>query len=204
MRSDWAQPAPTWAQASAKNYVDVMLIRRRVRSDPVNDDIPREVLDWALYGRGVRELATMVANDGYRPDMILAIARGGLFCAGSLGYALSVKNVYVMNCEYYTGVGERLPVPVVLPPAVDFVDLRESKVLIADDVADTGHTLKLVRDLCLDEVAEVRSAVLYEKPQSLVRCEYVWRRTARWINFPWSTLPPVVDPAQAGFQVLDA
>ena len=30
----------------------------------------------------------MVADDGYRPDMILAIARGGLFCAGSLGYAL--------------------------------------------------------------------------------------------------------------------
>ena len=170
----------------------------------MSDSIPREELDWALYGLGVRELATMVAKDGYRPDMILAIARGGLFCAGSLGYALSVKNVYVMNCEYYTGVGERLPVPVVLPPQVDFVDHRESRVLIADDVADTGHTLKLVRDLCLDEVREVRSAVLYEKPHSLVKCEYVWRRTARWINFPWSTEPPVVDLEQAGFKTLDA
>ncbi len=170
----------------------------------MNENIPREEMDWPLYGRGVRELARMVAEDGYRPDMILAIARGGLFCAGSLGYALSVKNVYVMNCEYYTGVGERLEVPVVLPPQVDFVDHRRSRVLIADDVADTGHTLKLVRDLCLDEVAEVRSAVLYEKPHSLVRCEYVWRRTARWINFPWSTEPPVVDTKETGFRVLDA
>ena len=58
----------------------------------MGDSTAREEMDWALYGRGVRELAQMVADDGYRPDMILAIARGGLFCAGSLGYALSVKN----------------------------------------------------------------------------------------------------------------
>jgi uncharacterized protein len=40
-------------------------------------------------------------------------------------------------------------------------------------------------------VTEVRTAVIYEKPRSLVRCDYVWRRTDRWIDFPWSTLPPV-------------
>ena len=57
----------------------------------------REVLDWSGYGVGARALAKLVADDGYRPDIILAIARGGLFVAGSLGYALSVKNLYVMN-----------------------------------------------------------------------------------------------------------
>jgi hypothetical protein len=40
-------------------------------------------------------------------------------------------------------------------------------------------------------VAEARAAVLYEKPQSMVKCEYVWRRTDRWIDFPWSSQPPV-------------
>ena len=159
----------------------------------MSTDIPREELDWALYGHGVRYLARMIADDGYSPNMILAIARGGLFAAGSLGYALAVKNVYVVNCEYYTGVGERLPVPFILPPALDLVDHRQSKVLIVDDVADTGHTLKLVRDICVAEVAEVRSAVLYEKPGSLVNCDYVWRRTDRWVNFPWSNEPPLVE-----------
>ncbi|TQJ75350.1 hypothetical protein FBY22_8390 [Streptomyces sp. SLBN-31] len=48
-----------------------------------------------------------------------------------------------------------------------------------------------MRDFCLDHVAEVRSAVIYEKPQSLVKCEYVWKRTDEWINFPWSVLPVV-------------
>ena len=164
----------------------------------------REEMDWTRYGTAVRELATMVADDGYRPDMILSIARGGLFVAGSLGYALGVKNLYVMNIEYYTGVDERLDIPVVLPPYVDWVDLGDSRILITDDVADTGHTLALVRETALAKVGEVRSAVLYQKPQSVVDCEYVWRYTERWINFPWSTEPPVVTPDQAAHQVLDA
>ncbi|MGH9195063.1 MAG: phosphoribosyltransferase, partial [Acidimicrobiia bacterium] len=48
-----------------------------------------------------------------------------------------------------------------------------------------------VQEFCVEHVAEVRSAVIYEKSQSLVKCEYVWRRTDQWINFPWSVLPPV-------------
>jgi len=164
----------------------------------------REDMDWTRYGIAVRELATMVAADNYRPDLVLAIARGGLFVAGSLGYALAVKNLYVMNVEYYTGVDERLDLPVILPPYVDWVDLNDACILIVDDVADTGHTLELVRNSALAKVAEVRSAVLYQKPHSVVDCEYVWAHTDRWINFPWSTEPPVVDISQAKHQVLDA
>ena len=164
----------------------------------------REVLDWSTYGTAVRELAQVVADDGFRPEMVLSIARGGLFVAGSLGYALSVKNIYVMNVEYYTGVDERLPVPVMLPPYVDFVDMEDAKVLIVDDVADTGHTLRMVHDFCLERVGEVRSAVLYEKSHSLVTCEYVWKRTDQWINFPWSTEAPVVTAEDARHKAVDA
>jgi uncharacterized protein len=152
----------------------------------------REVLTWELFGTASRELAEHVAVDGYRPDIILSIARGGLFVAGALGYALDVKNLHVANVEFYTGVDERLPVPIMMPPVPNVVDLSGARVLLADDVADTGATLKLVHDFCAGHVAEVRSAVVYEKTHSSVRCEYVWRRTDRWINFPWSTRPPVV------------
>jgi uncharacterized protein len=151
----------------------------------------REVLTWELFGSASRELAEQVADDGYRPDLILSIARGGLFVAGALGYALDVKNLHVANVEFYTGVDERLPLPIMLPPVPDPADLTGARVLVADDVADTGATLKLVRDFCAGRVADVRCAVVYEKPRSEVRCEYVWRRTDWWINFPWSTLPPV-------------
>jgi hypoxanthine phosphoribosyltransferase len=146
----------------------------------------REELSWEIFGSAARELAAGVSADGFEPDLILAIARGGLFVAGALGYALGVKNVAVINVEFYTGVGERLDVPVVLPPVPSTVDLGGARMLIADDVADTGATLRLVRDFCADHVADARCAVLYQKPHSTVDCEYVWRRTDRWINFPWS------------------
>lgn len=153
----------------------------------------RETLTYELFGTACRELAQQVAADGFEPDLVLSIARGGLLVGGALGYALDVKNIFVMNVEFYTGVAERLDLPVVLPPTPDAVDLAGAKVLVADDVADTGATLRLVRDFCSGHVADVRCAVIYEKPRSLVHSEYVWRKTDKWINFPWSTLPPVVD-----------
>jgi hypoxanthine phosphoribosyltransferase len=158
----------------------------------------REELSWERFGAASRQLAQQVADSGFVPDLILSIARGGLFVAGALGYALEVKNLHVMNVEFYTGVDQRLELPVMLPPVPNVVDLAGARVLVADDVADTGATLKLVRDFCRDHVAEVRCAVIYEKPRSAVRCEYVWRRTERWIDFPWSSRPPVRPAATAG------
>ena len=151
----------------------------------------RERLSWELFGDASRALAAQIHDDGFEPDIILAIARGGLIIAGALGYALSIKNLYTMNVEYYTGVDERLEVPMILPPTPELVEVEQAHVLIADDVADTGHTLALVKEFCIGKVAEVRCGVLYEKPRSVVRCEYVWRRTDRWINFPWSDQDPV-------------
>jgi len=152
----------------------------------------REIMSWEIFGEASRKLAQMVADDGYEADMILSIARGGLLIGGALGYALSVKNVYTMNDEFYTGVDERLEVPRILPPAPDFVDLADAKILIADDVADTGHTLRSVQQFCEGKVGEVRTAVLYEKPHSVVQADYVWKRTDLWINFPWSDKEPIV------------
>jgi hypoxanthine phosphoribosyltransferase len=155
-------------------------------------DQARETLTWETFGTASRELAEVIAADGFRPDLILAIARGGMFVAGALGYDLSVKNLHLMNVEFYNGVGSTLDLPVMLPPVPSAVDFSEKKVLIADDVADTGKTIALVRDFIAGHVADIRSAVVYEKPGSLVKCDYVWKRTDRWINFPWSTRPPVV------------
>ncbi|MET9413350.1 phosphoribosyltransferase [Streptomyces klenkii] len=161
----------------------------------------RENLTYPIFGEAIRELAQTIADDGYEPDIILSIARGGVFVAGGLAYALDCKNIHLVNVEFYSGVGETMEMPVMLAPVPDRIDFTDKKVLIADDVADTGKTLKLVHDFCKDHVAEVRSAVIYEKSQSLVKCEYVWKRTEDWINFPWSVEPPVV---RREGQVLDA
>ncbi len=156
----------------------------------------REDLTYEVFGRASRELAQQVVDSGYEPDWIVAVARGGLLIAGSIGYALSMKNIATLNVEFYTGIDERLEVPVVLPPVLDLVDLANTKVLVVDDVADTGETLAMVIELLERSVAEARSLVIYEKPHSTVRAAYVWRKTDLWINFPWSSEPPIRERTQ--------
>ena len=155
-------------------------------------DDERENLSWQAFGDASRELAKVIAADGFEPDLILSIARGGLFLAASLGYALAVKNLHVTNVEFYDGVGTTLDMPVMLPPVPSAVDFSAKKVLVADDVADSGRTMELVRAFITDHVEDVRTAVIYEKPQSLIKCDYVWRTTDRWIDFPWSSQAPIV------------
>jgi hypoxanthine phosphoribosyltransferase len=156
------------------------------------DGIAREVLPWPLFGEATRWLAEQVAQSGFRPSIILGVARGGLLPAAAIAYALGVKNVFAINVEFYTGIDQRLSFPVMLPPLLNAVDIAGERVLIADDVADTGATLELVTDFCAAHVADAHCAVLYEKPRSVVKCRYVWRRTESWVSFPWSSQPPVV------------
>jgi uncharacterized protein len=152
---------------------------------------PRERLTYEQFGRATRELAREITDSGFAPDIVLSIARGGFFLGAGLGYALGVKNAFMMSVEFYTGVDERLEMPVVLPPVPSKVDLSGAVVLIADDVADSGHTLKMVTEFCQETVFEVRSAVLYEKPHSVITPDYSWKKTDKWIDFPWSWEGPV-------------
>jgi hypoxanthine phosphoribosyltransferase len=153
----------------------------------------REVMTYEDFGRATRELARRIRDSGFVPDIVLSIARGGFFLGAGLGYALGVKNAFMMSVEYYTGVDERLEMPIVLPPVPNKIDLSGTVVLVADDVADSGHTLKMVMDFCAESVREVRSAVLYEKPQSVIAPDYSWKKTDRWIEFPWSSEGPVTN-----------
>jgi Predicted phosphoribosyltransferases len=121
-----------------------------------------------LFGTATRELAELVAGDGYRPDIVLSIARDGL-------------------ADHLAAGAQRGPVRGAGPGGRRRPRHRRH--------AQAGACF------CAGHVADVRCAVVYEKPHSTVRCEYVWRRTARWINFPWSSQPPAV--RRAG-QVLDA
>ena len=152
----------------------------------------RESLSWEDFGIASRELAQQVADSGYQVEIVIAIARGGMLLAGSISYALGVKACGALNVEFYTGVDARLSEPVILPPMLDAVSLDGKRILIVDDVSDSGHTLALVIRRVKASGAEVRTAVLYTKPRTVQEADYTWRRTDKWINFPWSVLPPVV------------
>ncbi|VEG28718.1 Xanthine phosphoribosyltransferase [Actinomyces howellii] len=160
----------------------------------------REILTWELFGTAERELAAQIVASGWFPDLIIAIARGGLIPAGAIGYAIGVKAMGAMNVEFYTDIGKTLEEPVILPPLMDASGLPGKKVLVVDDVADSGRTLKMVMELLGRQGLELggrtvrvdaRSAVIYRKPRSIVEPDYFWRTTDKWINFPWSVLPVI-------------
>ncbi|WP_124039862.1 phosphoribosyltransferase [Neoactinobaculum massilliense] len=151
----------------------------------------REILTWDQFGQAARELASNVWESGYRPDMIVSVARGGLLPAGAIGYALDIKSLLVLNVEFYTGIGTTLLDPRLVDPVPDNSGMEGRNVLIVDDVADSGRTLEFVRGICAHYAKDIRVAVLYEKSRSVIKPDYVWHHTDKWIAFPWSAQDPV-------------
>ena len=153
----------------------------------------REVLTWDGFGDATRELSRKIVADGFAPEVVVAIARGGLLPAGAIAYGLGSKNCGALNVEFYTGIGTVLDAPEVLPPTLDLEYLSGRRVLLVDDVADSGRTLKLAVELLEGEGAEVRSVTIYTKPTTVIQPDYAWRATDQWIDFPWSAAGSVVE-----------
>lgn len=153
----------------------------------------RERLSWEDFGEASRELAREILRDGFVPEVVVAIARGGLLPAGAISYALGVKNCGALNVEFYTGIGTVLAAPELLPPELDITYLEGRRVLLVDDVADSGRTLALAVSLLRDRGADVRSVTIYTKPGSISTPDYAWRETSLWIDFPWSWRGSVTD-----------
>ena len=79
----------------------------------------KEILTWEGFGVASRELAQQIVDSDFEPDIIIAVARGGLLPAGALSYAMGVKLSDAVNVEFYTDVHETLPDPVLLAPMLD-------------------------------------------------------------------------------------
>ena len=102
------------------------------------------------------------------------------------------RDVIESYWESLRGLGLHLEDPGT--PLYELYQKKGKPVTLAEE-QDLARRKELVHAFCEGHVAEVRTAVIYEKPQSVIRPDYSWRLTERWIDFPWSVLPPVVDPA---------
>ncbi len=151
----------------------------------------KEILTWRGFADCIRELALMVAGSSFLPEIVIGVARGGMIPAGALTYALGVKLTDAINVEFYTDVAKTLPDPILLAPMLDIESIRGRRLLVVDDVVDSGRTLAVVLKLLRGFGAEVRSAVICAKSTTVVQPDYVWKHTDRWVVFPWSAEPPV-------------
>jgi uncharacterized protein len=137
-------------------------------------------------------LAERVRGSGFAPDLVVAVSRGGFTPARALCDVLGIFNLTSIRVAHYRAPATKEPMATVRYPLC--VPVEGLRVLVVDDVNDTGETLRAAREH-LESLgpAEVRTAVLHEKTGSPVRADYAagcigeWR----WLIYPWAVVEDV-------------
>jgi len=143
-----------------------------------------EVVSWDYAYQLLIELAEKVRRSNYKPDLIVGISRGGWPPARVISDLLENPNIANIKAEFYLDLGRTSEEPIITQTIS--APINGKKVLLVDDVADTGKTLKLVHDKLIEDGAEdVKVATLYYKPWSVFRPDFYMVETNAWIVFPW-------------------
>ena len=128
--------------------------------------------------------ADKIRRSRFKPDVILGVSRGGLIPARLHSDLLENPCLATAQTECYHGPGKPRETPVLTQPVS--MPINGKKVLVVDDVADTGRSLKLVTEHVVENAArEVMVATLYRKPWSMVKPDYCEKQTELWVVFPW-------------------
>ena len=119
----------------------------------------------------------------YEPDLILAIARGGLMPSQLLAYRLHVRYVQSIQVISYDNDKQRENITM-----IDTTDLRNSsRVLIVDDIIDSGKTLDALFVHLKKRYpdTEFKSASIFYKPTASIQPDFTCKEAKEWINFFW-------------------
>jgi hypoxanthine phosphoribosyltransferase len=143
-----------------------------------------EIPTWEKIYELLLNLATHIRKTGFKPDIIVGIARGGLLPACILTDLLETPELANVKVQFYLSVAETKGEPVITQPVS--AQVKGKKVLVVDDVADTGKSLALVREhLKKEGTTDVKTATIYYKPWSALIPDWFEKKTSRWIIFPW-------------------
>ena len=136
------------------------------------------------YPTFVKDVKTLVKKTkDFEPDTLLAIARGGLTLAQAYAEATDNRNLFTINSILYDGEVKRSH-----PKLINLPELSGAKkVLILDDIADSGQTLRAVLTVLQERYPDIvfKSATLFYKPSSCIEPDYWLHETDAWIDFFW-------------------
>ena len=154
----------------------------RVKTKLVSWD---EIVEWAMH------LADIIRNDNYIPDIIVAVARGGYVPARLLCDYLGVENLASIQSQHWVeaAIVEEKAI-LKFPYRIDASGLR---VLVVDDIVDTGETLMLARDHVRKEwnPLDVKTAALqWISPVAKFKPDYYYLEVKEWVwfQYPWTRL----------------
>ncbi len=145
-------------------------------------------VSWDQAYRLGRKIARKIKASGFVPDLVIGVSRGGLVPARMLCDFLDQKDLTSMKVEHW-GIADNFGTARIKFPLPEEIDISGKKILIVDDVADTGDTYHVI----LDDIkkrypAEVRTVVLQYKTSSTFVPDYWGEKHVawKWIIYPWA------------------
>ncbi len=147
-------------------------------------------VSWDEYNTLVERLALQVHESGWRFNQIICIARGGLRVGDVLSRIYELP-LAILSTHSYTANGGTIRGELIIAEHMTMTAPRlGDRVLLVDDMVDSGHTLVAVRKelpLRFPHMADVRTAVLWYKARSVVKPDYFVEYLAEspWIHQPF-------------------
>ena len=143
-------------------------------------------MGWDLFEKLAKKVANKIISTNFHPGLIIGLARGGWVLSRMLCDYLGIKDLISLKVEHWgitaTPDGEaHIKYPF-------NVDLSGKKVLIVDDITDTGESLKIAYDHVNSfNPKEIRTATLRHIKGSKFIPDYYGEEIAwRWVIFPWN------------------
>ena len=120
---------------------------------------------------------------GFEPEILLAVARGGLTLSHLMAQALDMRNLYTLNSIHYEGELKLETFNIFNIPDVS----SAKKVLIVDDIVDSGETMREILKVLKEKYPEVKIklATLFYKNTALIKPDFSVREANEWIDFFW-------------------
>lgn len=141
-------------------------------------------LSWEDVESLTRQLADAIRASGYKPEYLIGITVSGLFPLGLLAKEFDTKDVAVVSARSYDDRTQGKLEITALPK----VDLRGKDVLLVDEIADRGTTLKHISEVITRDygVRELKTATLViNKENCEHRPDFYVREVDTWVVFPW-------------------
>jgi hypoxanthine phosphoribosyltransferase len=131
----------------------------------------------------VDKLHIQIIQDNFKPDLIVAVSRGGFVPSRILCDRLSIRRLTSIQIESYRTIGQPSE-PIIVFPINS--DLKGYRVLIVDDVSDTGKSILKAKQHLEEKDADIiKTATLHIKPMSSFIQDYYARLEEDWIIYPW-------------------
>ncbi len=160
-----------------------------VSSEGSRAGIPCELISWERFYDLSRQLARTIHSSWFRPDIIVAIGRGGYLPARIVSDYLNVFDLASLKIEHYYAVHRQKLARIRYPLTAE---VEGRRVLLVDDVTDSGETFHLASRHLRErgEPAELKTAVLHHKSVSDFAPDYYAEEVTawRWIVYPWALI----------------